>query len=69
MNKPKRGTMNDKVVDPNEKELIAIKKLLVLLLLKIGAKQDEIGAALQLDQSTISKWFKGLEIQKIDLKK
>ena len=47
-----------------EKELDSIKKLLVLLLLKAGATQDEVGAALGIDRSTISRWFPGIRIQK-----
>ena len=58
---------NNKVNDSNARELMAIKKLLVLLLLKIGTKQEEIGGALQLDRTTISKWFKDIEIEKICL--
>lgn len=60
---------NNKVNDSNARELMAIKKLLVLLLLKIGTKQEEIGGALQLDRTTISKWFKDIEIEKICLNK
>ena len=38
-------------------ELVAIKRLIVLLLLKQGYKQREIAAALDVDQSTVSKMF------------
>jgi predicted transcriptional regulator len=69
MNKVKREERNERDNDLGLKELVAIKKLLALLLLKIGTKQDEIGMALQMDRSTISKWFKGLVIQKINIKK
>ena len=40
-------------------DLGAIKRLLILALLRDGAKQDEIAAALQVSQSTISKMFPG----------
>jgi hypothetical protein len=69
MTKQKRGSVNDKEVNPNEKELVAIKRLLILLLLKLGAKNEEIGVALQLDRTTIGKWFKDIEIEKISLNK
>jgi ParB-like chromosome segregation protein Spo0J len=49
-----------------EKELDSIKKLLVLLLIKAGATQDEIGAALGRERSGISKMFPGLKIKKFD---
>jgi len=65
------GNVSDsnQVNDSNARELMAIKKLLVLLLLKIGSKQEEIGVALQLDRTTIGKWFKDIEIEKICLNK
>lgn len=47
-----------------EKELISIKKLLMLLLLKAGASQDEVGAALGVDQSSVSRMFPGIKIKK-----
>ncbi len=37
------------------KELIAIKRLLVLLLLKLGTSQEELGLGLQLDVSNVSR--------------
>ena len=68
--KPKRNDNgNDGPEELNQKELAAIKRLMILLLLKLGAKQEEVAVALQLDRSTISRWFKGLELKKLDLLK
>jgi ParB-like chromosome segregation protein Spo0J len=47
-----------------QKELDSIKRLLVLLLLKAGATQREIGSALGLDQATVSRMFPGEKIRK-----
>jgi len=47
-----------------EKELVDIKKLLTLLVLKAGASQDEIGAALGIDRSNVSRMFPGIKIKK-----
>jgi DNA-directed RNA polymerase specialized sigma subunit len=49
-----------------EKELESIKKLIVLLLLKTGASQNEIAAALGIDQSRISRMFPGIRIKRFD---
>lgn len=64
MNKVVKGQKEKITGDLIEKELDSIKKLLVLLLLKVGVKQDEVGAALGINQSTISRWFPGIKIQK-----
>jgi hypothetical protein len=40
-------------------ELIAIKRLLIFGLLKFGATQKEVAAALGVTQSTVSKMFPG----------
>jgi predicted XRE-type DNA-binding protein len=47
-----------------EKELESIKKLLILLLLKAGASQDEVGAAVGVNQSSISRMFPEINIKK-----
>jgi predicted transcriptional regulator len=47
-----------KISDPNIQvlaELDAIKRLLTLLLMKAGASQDELSAALKVDRSTVSR--------------
>lgn len=49
-----------------EEELIAIKKLIMLLLLKAGASQDEVAAALGVDQSSVSRMFPGVKIKKFN---
>lgn len=46
---------NNKNEDSILEELIAIKRLLVLLLLKLGTPQEELGLALQLDASNVSR--------------
>ena len=40
-------------------ELVAIKRLLVLGLLKLGATQNEVAAAMGVTQGTVSKMFPG----------
>jgi hypothetical protein len=46
---------NNKNEDSILKELIAVKRLLVLLLLKLGTPQEELGLALRLDVSNVSR--------------
>lgn len=43
--------------DPVAQDLEAIKGLLVLLLMKCGAKQSEIAKAIGMSQATVSKRF------------
>jgi DNA-directed RNA polymerase specialized sigma subunit len=57
MKKPVKGTNKNISCGQIEKELDSIKKLIVFLLLKAGASQEEVGTVLEIDQSTISKWF------------
>ena len=45
--------------DPVVKELVDIKRLMVLALLRDGAKQDEIAAALGISQPSVSRMFPG----------
>jgi DNA-binding NarL/FixJ family response regulator len=54
-------------IDPVEKELNNIKRLLVLLLLKIGTDQTEIALALQVDESTVSKWIPARKIEPLKI--
>ena len=42
-----------------------IKRLLILLLLKIGTPSDEIGLALDIDPSVVRRVFPAKKIQKI----
>jgi predicted transcriptional regulator len=44
-------------IDPVLAELIAIKRLMVFSLLKSGASQKQIAAALGIDQSQVSRMF------------
>lgn len=44
-------------IDPVLSELDAIKRLLVLALIKAGARQGEIAMALEVDQSVVSRMF------------
>lgn len=50
-------TNGNRIEDPVAMELAEIKRLLVLLLLKAGASQGEIGVALNSSQPTISRQF------------
>jgi predicted transcriptional regulator len=45
------------VADESLKELVTIRKLLVLGLLRDGLSQKQLGAALDLDQSQVSRMF------------
>jgi hypothetical protein len=45
------------IQDPTIKELDAIKRLLMLLLLKAGASQGEIAKALGMDQGNFSRAY------------
>lgn len=53
--------------DSVEKELDAIKRLLILLLLKLGTSQGEVAKALQSQQSEVSRMFSAREVRKLDL--
>lgn len=44
-------------IDSTERELVAIKKLLILGLINSGVKLAEIGAALNLDPTNVSRMF------------
>lgn len=46
-------------VDPVQKELSDIKRLLVLALLRDGSTQTEVARALGVGQSTVSRMFPG----------
>lgn len=47
-------------------EIESVKRLLILLLLKLGATSEEIGAALRIDSSGIRKIFPIRSIKKIE---
>jgi hypothetical protein len=47
------------------KELSDIKRLMVLLLLKLGSTSEEIGLALQLDASAVRRMIPARQVKKI----
>jgi hypothetical protein len=47
-------------------EIESLNRLLMLLLLKLGATSEEIGAALEVDSSSIRKLFPIRSIKKIE---
>ncbi len=49
------------------KQLESIKRLLITLLLKLGASSEEIGLTLGVDSSAVRKMFPMKKIKKIDL--
>lgn len=50
-----------------KEQISATDRLLVLLLLKLGATQDEIASALQTSQASVSRMFSGLKVKKLEL--
>jgi hypothetical protein len=48
-----------------EGELLAIKRLLMLLLMKIGATETELSLALQIDQTAVSRMLPARKITKL----
>jgi len=54
--------------DQAPKEIEEIKRLLVLLLLKLGATSDEIGTALGVDSSVVRRMIPARQIKKIQLR-
>lgn len=57
---PKKNIPSDSV----QEELDAIKRLLVLLLIKAGTAQGEISLALGIDQSVVSRMFPARKVKK-----
>jgi hypothetical protein len=57
----------DLKTDKGDKELETLKRLLMLLLLKLGATPQELGLALNVNSSRISQIFPTRKISKIDL--
>lgn len=53
---PKKANTNE---DPVQRELIDIKRLLMLQLLRDGASQSELAAALRVSQPSVSRMFPG----------
>ncbi len=50
----------------DSKDLIDIKRLLILLLLKLGSSSEELGLALDVDSSAIRKMIPGRSIKKLN---
>lgn len=48
-----------------DRQLEDIKKLLILLLLKLGSPSEEIGAALQVDSSVVRRMVPGRKVKRI----
>ncbi|MCG3123985.1 MAG: hypothetical protein GIKADHBN_02424 [Phycisphaerales bacterium] len=48
---------NDKAVDPVLDELQAIRRLMIFGLIRAGASQGEVAAALGVNQSSVSRMF------------
>lgn len=53
------------VATSNEKQLEDVKRLLMVLLLKLGSTSDEIGIALQIDSSSVRHMIPTSKIEKI----
>lgn len=49
------------------KELESIKRLLIALLLKLGASSQEIAAALGVDSSVVRKMFSMKAVEKLEI--
>jgi len=50
--------------DPVQTELVSIKRLLMLLLVKAGAKEDEIALAMGASQSKVSNMLPARKVEK-----
>jgi len=51
--------------EKDAKELEAVKRLLILLLYKLGSSSDEIGVALGVDSSVVRRLFPSRDIKRI----
>ena len=54
------------IQDPTLKELDAIKRLLILMLIKSGASQGEIAMALHTDQANVSRMFPARKVKRFE---
>ena len=54
------------ISDPVERELVAIRRLLVLLLLKTGTQQSELALALQMDQGDVSRMIPARKVKRFE---
>lgn len=55
------------VMDPIQSEIYAVKRLLILILLKMGTPQGEIAMALGVDQSVVSRMFSARKVTKFEI--
>jgi hypothetical protein len=53
------------MTDASDRQLDDIKRLLVLLLMKLGSASEEIALALQVDSSAVRKLIPGRKVKKI----
>ncbi len=61
----KKKKTSSKPSDPIERELVAIKRLLVALLYKLGSQQTEVGSALEMDPADVSRMLPARKIKSI----
>jgi hypothetical protein len=53
------------MAEKDQKDQDAVKRLLMLLLYKLGSSSDEIGVALGVDSSAVRKMFPNRDIKRI----
>ena len=67
----KKGRHNSAVtpvdIEPLIREVEAVKKLLALLLAKLGSDSAEIAAALGLESSTVRRWITFRDVKKLSM--
>jgi len=61
----KKKTASSKRKDPIEEELVAIKRLLIVLLYKLGSQQAEVASALQMHQADVSRMLPARKVKSI----
>jgi len=57
------------MADDLKTELTSIKRLLIVLLAKLGSTSEEIGEALELDASSVRKMISLKKVKRLDLPK
>ena len=65
----KKKTKKQETKDPVQKELEAIKRLLMFFLYKTGVSQGELAIALQVDQAEVSRMMPARKIKSYNSKK
>ena len=61
----KKKRKDGKPQDPIQRELSDIKRLLMVLLYKLGTTQNEVSEALQMDRADVSRMLPARKIQSI----